>query len=196
MKRFIIFLIVIAGLISFYSCKNETKEKEQVKKKELNRETIAVGIYKANQVEYSNAEYIAEALKIDGGIVYVTLKDEDILKTKLENIDVIVFPAISKPEDYYIPNEQISEIFRSFIFEKGKGAIGISNGVVTLLKLSEMQSVKLMDITEREESRIFPEALLHFQLTDAGESIFPELINNDSLFCIQPLILSLTSILR
>jgi len=182
MKRFIIFLIIITAFVSFNSCKSEVKEKEHVKKRELNRETIAVGIYKANDVEYSNADYLAEALKIDAGIVYVTLKDADILKTKLENIDVIVFPGISNTKDYNIPDEQIGEIFRSFIFDRGKGAIGISTGVVTLLKVSEMQSVKLMDVSETKESRIFPEALLQFQLTETGNSIFPELINNDSLF--------------
>jgi len=182
MKRIIIFLIIITGFVGFYSCKSEVKEKEHIKKRELNRETIAVGIYKANDVEYANAEYIAEALKTDAGIVYVTLRDADILKTKLENIDVIVFPGIANTKDYDIPDTQISEIFRSFIFDRGKGAIGISTGVVTLLKISEMQSVKLMDVSETKESRIFPEALLQFQLTETGNSIFPELINNDSLF--------------
>ncbi|MBU8892843.1 MAG: hypothetical protein KOO66_08685 [Bacteroidales bacterium] len=172
-------LLLFFILIS--SCVNSEKDTEYIKKRELNQETIAVGIYKATEVDYVNISYIAEALKIDGGIVYVTLTDADILKTKLENIDVIIFPSIEKGQIIDLKDDEITEIFKKFISKKG--AIGLCNGCRMLLNSPDCQTIDVVDLKLNET--ILEKSLagrISFNLNKHGEKIFPELKDYKKLY--------------
>ncbi len=163
------------------SCINNEKDKDYVKKIVLNQETIAVGIYKAISVTSVNTKYITEALNIDGGIVYVTLTDEDILKTKLENIDVIIFPEIEKGHVIDKLDDEVAEILKKFISKKG--AIGLCNGCSLLLKNSKFQTLDLVDLNiNNESSKETVKSRVKFNLTKEGEKIFPDLIDFDNLY--------------
>lgn len=182
MKRFnsivVIFLVVVIGLSS---CRNKKKEENYVKKVQLSEETIAVGIYKPTGVETKNVQYIAEAINIDAGIVYVTLTDTEILKTRLENIDVVIFPDIKNGERFIAIDDEIEKIFNDFIIKKGKGALGFCNGAAMLVNSEENSSLELIDVSlvEKDEKK---NGLLQFELTEQGQELFPELMDYDNVY--------------
>lgn len=182
MKRLIAVVFTIVVFIVFVSCNRTSQDSEYVKKVALNQETIAVGIYKATGFEYLNIKYIAEALKIDGGIVYVTLTDADVLKTKLENIDVIIFHGMLNGQKIEKFDDEIAGIFKNFISKNGKGAIGICNGGEILTNSQDCQSLGLVNIELKENSLSnFNTGLIKFKLSEQGVKLFPELENFDNL---------------
>ncbi|HAF27937.1 MAG TPA: hypothetical protein DCG75_02720 [Bacteroidales bacterium] len=181
MKRTTLIIIVfIVGLL-FTTCNKTGKDKEFVKKVQLNQETIAVGIYRATGYEYNSINLIAEALKIDAGIVYVTLTDADVLKTKLENIDVIIFPEIENGQIIDQLDDELAEIFKNFISKKG--AIALCNGSCIMLKAQDCQTLDLVDLNFEKDS--MNNSLLSrtsFNLNENGEKIFPELKGYKDLY--------------
>lgn len=183
MKRisYILPIIVFSVFISIFSCKNKTKDSTFVKKIQLSEETIAVGIYKPTGVETKNVQYIAESINIDAGIVYVTLTDAEILKTKLENIDVVVFPDIENGERFIAIDDEIEKIFKDFIMKKGKGALGFCNGASMLINSEENSSLELIDVAiiQKEDKM---NGLLQFELTEEGNELFPELRDREQNF--------------
>jgi len=128
MKKLVFIISICALILSISACNRSRSDKEYVKKVELSQESIAVGIFKATGYDYPHIDYIAEALKIDGGIVYVTLTEADLLKTKLDNIDVLLFPAMQKDQNMDKLDDEVAEIIHAFVTEKGKGAISLCNG--------------------------------------------------------------------
>lgn len=181
MNKITLYIAVLVSSLIISSCNKIAEKSDYVKKIALNEETIAVGIYKATGFDYPNAKYIAEALKIDGGIVYVTLTDADILKTKLENIDVLIFPALENGQVIDKLDDEITEIFKKFILKKG--AIDFTNGSSLLLKNLNSPTLGLID-AEINDSKIIEafSGLVKFELSDEGEKIFPELIDLDNLY--------------
>jgi len=181
MKRITFISIVFYSLFTC-SC-NSTTDSKYVKKVALNQETIAVGIYKATGYEFPNVKYIAEAINIDGGIVYVTLTDADVLKTKLENIDVIIFPGMKNGQHIDKFDDEIADILKKFISKKGKGAIGICNGCGILSSSQNCQSLGLVNVElVKDLLPDFNAGLVNLKLTDAGKSIFPDLKDYESLY--------------
>ena len=137
---------ICALILSISACNRSRSDRQYVKKVELNQESIAVGIFKATGYDYPYIDYIAQALNIDGGIVYVTLNEADLLKTKLDNIDVLIFPAMQKDQNMDKLDDEVAEIIHHFVIEKGKGAISLSNGGEILTKSKKYQSLDLVDI--------------------------------------------------
>lgn len=164
------------------ACNRSGSDHEYVKKVELNKETIAVGIFKATGYDYPYIEYIAEAINIDGGIVYVTLTEADLLKTKLENIDVLIFPAMQKGQKMDKLDDEVAEIIHGFVTEKGKGAISICNGGEILTKSKKYQSLNLVNVelTENMYTEINA-GIIRIGLTEEGKKMFPELNEFESV---------------
>jgi hypothetical protein len=180
MNKITLYIVVLVSGLIIGSCNNTAEKSDYVKKVAHSEETIAVGIYKATGFDYPNAKYIAEALKIDEGIVYVTLTDADILKTKLENIDVLIFPALENGQVIDKLDDEITEIFKKFILKKG--VIDFTNGSSLLLKNVNSPTLGLIDAKIDDSKTIEPfSGLVKFELSDEGEKIFPELINMDNL---------------
>ncbi|NOQ26525.1 MAG: hypothetical protein GQ564_14295 [Bacteroidales bacterium] len=181
MNKITLYIAVLVSSLIISSCNKTAEKSDYVKKVALNEETIAVGIYKATGFDYPNAKYIAEALKIDGGIVYVSLTDADILKTKLENIDVLIFPALENGQVIDKLDDELTEIFKKFILKKG--VIDFANGSSLLLKNLKSPTLGLINAKIDDNNMIEPfSGLVKFKLTDEGERIFPELIDLDNLY--------------
>ena len=181
MKKTGLLIFLLSGLL-ISSCNRSKNDSEYIKKVENNEETIAVGIYKATGFDYPNLKYIAEALKIDGGIVYVTLTDADVLKTKLENIDVLLFPAMSNNQNIEKIDDEIANIITSFIDKKGNGAIAICNGAGILSCTPGCPSLDLMNVVLSKNSSDLKNGIVDFTLTESGQKIFPELEDYESLY--------------
>jgi hypothetical protein len=180
MKKISFYILVLISSFIIVACTNTDTNKDYVKKVELNEETIAVGIYKATGFEYPNIKYIAEALNIDAGIVYVTLSDDDVLKTKLTGIDVLIFPALKGDQVIDKLDDEISEIFKDFISRKG--AIGFTNGCSLLINNIDCQSLNIInvDLDENNRTENFS-GLVNFELSNEGKKIFPELAEIENL---------------
>ena len=176
----VISVVIIMLVFIISSCQNDKKDVGYVKKVQLNSETIAVGIYKPAGVNAVDISYIAEAINIDAGMVFVTLRDADVLNTKLENIDVVIFPGIKSGDEFSSLDKEIENIFRNFIVKKGKSAIGLCNGS-GFLTCSLNQSLNLDNI-KMVDSEDTTKGLIEFNLTKEGEQIFPELIGYNNLY--------------
>jgi len=180
-KKISVLITLVVLLIIAVSCANNEKDKDYIKKVALNQESIAVGIYKASTENSVNIKYIAEALNIDGGIVYVTLNDEDVLRTKLENIDVIIFPEVEKGQTIDKLDDEVAGIFKKFISKKG--AIGLCNGCSMLINNSENQTLDLVGLcVSNEEKEDIIKRRVKFNLTEEGKKIFPDLIDFENLY--------------
>ncbi|MFP4024160.1 MAG: hypothetical protein ACLFVR_06500 [Thiohalospira sp.] len=184
MKNYNIFYLLSVYCLMFLlvSCKSSGEKEKYVKKLERNKESIAVGIYKPNEQDIIYFKEIIEALKIDGGIVAVSLDNSDIKRSKLENIDVLVLPGFRSNSTIDLDQETI-EIIRKFSVERGKGIIGICSGSNVITGNDENALVNLINLKMIEPQ--IGETLngvMKFNLSDKGKKIFPELKNTQNLF--------------
>ncbi len=184
MKNYNIFYLLSVCCLMFLlgSCKSSGEKEKYVKKLEKNKESIAVGIYKPNEKDVIYTKEIIEALKIDGGIVAVSLDSKDIKRSRLENIDVFILPGFRSNSTIDLDQEMI-EIIRKFAVEKGKGIIGICSGSIMIAGNDEKNQVNLINL-----KMIKPQigetlnGVMKFELSDNGKKIFPELKNTQNLF--------------
>lgn len=179
---FVYLLLICCFLVLFVSCKNSGEEKTYVKKVERNKESIAVGVYKPNENDVIYTQEIIETLKMDGGIVAVSLNHDDIKRSKLENVDVLVFPEFRNQNKIEIDDE-MAEIIKKFTVEKGKGIVclGNSSKIFSLNNKNEELSLVPVKFTEQPPEETL-NGIMKFELTEKGEKIFTELSNTQNLF--------------
>ncbi|MDY6801251.1 MAG: hypothetical protein SVU94_08515 [Bacteroidota bacterium] len=170
-------LIIILG-----SCKNSGEKRTYIKKLESNKESIAVGIYKPNENDVIYTQDIIEALKIDGGIVAVSLNHKDIKRSKLENIDVLVFPEFKNRNKIEVDDE-VAEIIRKFTVDKGKGIVCLGNSgkIFSLNNRNKDLTLVPVKFIEQQPGETL-NGIMKFELTEKGEKIFAELKNTQNLF--------------
>lgn len=182
MKRYtLVYLLSICSfLIILASCKNQGEKETFIKKLERNKESIAVGVYKPNEHDVMYTREIIEALKIDGGIVAVSLDHKDIKRSKLENIDVLIFPEFRNEIEI---DEDLMDIIKDFSVNKGKGIVSLGNGCRILSLHDNRRGLNLIPVKivapQPGESQ---NGIMKFELTGKGEKIFTELKNTQHLF--------------
>jgi len=179
---FVYLLLICCFLVLFVSCKNSGEKKTYVKKVERNKESIAVGVYKPNENDVIYTQEIIETLKMDGGIVAVSLNHDDIKRSKLENVDVLVFPEFRNQNKIEIDDE-MAEIIKKFTVEKGKGIVCLGNSgkIFSLNNKNEELSLVPVKFTEQPPEETL-NGIMKFELTEKGEKIFTELSNTQNLF--------------
>jgi len=177
-------LLAFVVLLGLFGCKDEGGRRAYFRKMERSSETIAVGIYKTINPNPVNISNIIEALKIDAGIVAVTLTDEDILRAELENIDVLVFPGLEMGELSDSINSDVVQIIRKFAVERGKGTIGICGGgnIFNFLD-NECKTLDLIGVEKvgLMESGRTP-GIIKLDISENGTEIFPELKDSLNFF--------------
>ncbi|MEA2106540.1 MAG: HEAT repeat domain-containing protein [Bacteroidota bacterium] len=175
-------LLICCFLVLFGSCKNSGEKRTYVKKLERNKESIAVGVYKPNENDVIYTQEIIETLKIDGGIVAVSLNHDDMKRSKLENIDVLVFPEFRNRNKIEVDDE-VAEIIRKFTVEKGKGIVCLGNSgkIFSLNNRNEELSLVPVKFIEQQPGETL-NGIMKFELTEKGEKIFTELRNTQNLF--------------
>lgn len=181
--------IILSGIIIFLfiipsGCrKADDKESLFVRKLEKTTESIAVGIFKGNGASSTCVQETMEAMKIDRGIVCVTLTAADIVRTELANIDVLVLPGGSGRTSINNIGEQGVELIKKFVKRKGKGLVGICAGAYMMTTTPEYPDLEIVDIKAIDiEHDNRGKGLVEFTLTEEGTQIFPELSGLDKLF--------------
>ncbi len=185
MKKYFPVYLAIACCVMLFSasCKNGNQKDTYIKKLERNKESIAVGVYKPNDTDVVYVKEIIEALKIDGGIVAVTFNNEDIKRTKLDNIDVLLIPGFKKDSGLIPVNEEIKAIIKKFVESRGKGVVGICNGSNVLTASKKSNTLNLIDLKMVEPGVAENNhGIMPFELTEKGKEIFPELKSSQNLF--------------
>jgi len=179
-------LFFITSLSIINSCKNESQDnnnQNKINKLAQTKETIAVGIFKGNGTSPTCVKEAVEALKIDNGIVSVTITASDIVRSKLENIDVLLFPGGSGSKTMLDLGEQAIDIVKESVIKKGMGVVGICAGGYLLSNTPNYPSMGLSgaEVIDREHYNR-GNGLAEFKLTKKGEDIFPELIGLEHVF--------------
>jgi|GEM_PF-1140931 len=184
MKNVILVYLLSIGcfLILFGSCKNSGEKRTYVKKLERNKESIAVGVYKLNENDVIYTQEIIETLKIDGGIVAVSLNHDDIKRSQLENIDVLVFPEF-RNRNKIEADDEVAEIIRKFTVEKGKGIVCLGNSgkIFSLNNRNKELNLVPVKFIEQQPGETL-NGIMKFELTEKGKKIFTELRNTQNLF--------------
>ncbi|MFO7938672.1 MAG: DJ-1/PfpI family protein [Bacteroidales bacterium] len=174
------FLVVLL-LVS--SCKKAPETNQSsARKVERTSESIAVGVFKGNGTIPFLVTETVQALSVDNGLVVVTLDAVDILKSKLQNIDVLVFPGGSSQDMMLDLNAEGARIVSEFVEVRGKGVVGICGGSTLLSSTSGLHTLNIAKVSVAEPEMKGPgHALVAFELTSEGEGIFPELSDENPL---------------
>ncbi len=167
-------LVVALFLVS--SCKEAPEStKSSARKVERTSESVAVGVFKGNGAHPFLVTETVEALAVDNGLVVVTLEATDVLKSKLQNIDVLVFPGGNAKDMMLDLNEMGAQIVKDFVEERGKGVVGICGGSALLSSTQGMNMLNIANVSIVQPEKNTGHGLVAFELSKEGEAIFPEL---------------------
>jgi len=167
---------IVVTLLLVTSCKEAPKTTESsARKVERTSESIAVGVFKGNGAHPFLVTETVQALAVDNGLVVVTIEATDIMKSKLQNIDVLIFPGGSSSDMMLDLNEEGAKIVSAFVKDRGKGVVGICGGSALLSSTPEMQTLNIADVSVVNSELSIGHGLVAFELSKEGEAIFPEL---------------------
>ena len=174
-------LLVVLLLVSSCNKPPETTE-SSVRKVERTSESIAVGVFKGKGTIPFFVTETVQALSVDNGLVVVTLDAADILKSKLQNIDVLVFPGGNAQDMMLDLNAEGSDIVKDFVNERGKGVVGICGGSALLSSSGKFNTLDIAAVSVVDPAVKSPgHALVAFELTPDGEGVFPELSGENAI---------------
>jgi hypothetical protein len=165
------FLSILVLLISFSSC---------IEKQDI----IKVGVFDRNGGSPWCITDAVEACKIDPQIEVDIISAAEIMSEKLDEYDLIVFPGGGgTSETNSLGNKGVQRII-DMVVKEGKGVVGICAGSYILSDTPDytcfaLSGVEAIDIEHDHRGN----GLAKFTLTSEGLDIFPELKNQDTLFC-------------
>ena len=169
MKRNILSILLI--LVMFASC----QEKQEI---------IKVGVFDKNGDSPWCITDAVEACKIDPQIQVKVISAAEIMSGNIDNYDVFLFPGGGgTSETNSLGNKGLHKVY-DMVTSKGKGIVGICAGAYILSKTPDYTCFALsggeaIDIEHDHRGN----GLAKFTLTKEGKDIFPELTNQDTLFC-------------
>jgi putative intracellular protease/amidase len=167
---------IVVALFLVTSCKKAPETIESsARKVERTSESVAVGVFKGNGAHPFLVTETVQALAVDNGLVVVTIESTDIVKSKLQNIDVLVFPGGSASDMMLDLNEEGAKIVRAFVQDRGKGVVGICGGSAILSSTPEMKTLDIADVSVTQPEVSTGHGLVAFDLSREGKAIFPEL---------------------
>ncbi len=169
MKK-IIFIIPV--ILLFLSCSKQV-DKQNVTK---DSNKIKVAVFSGNGASPVCVIETSEALKIDKNIEGEIIDGHDIASGKLSDFDVIIFPGGSGSKELNNLGKNGVDSVRNFVFEKGKGLIGICAGGFMTMSTDGYPSLKLSNYKQLDRAHYNRgRGLVEFELTERGLKIFPEL---------------------
>ena len=169
MKVLRLFLIAIL-LINFSCVKTDLNSKHTQKGK------IKVGVFDGNGPSPICVLETMEALKIDTGIVGVTITPAEIIAGKLDSIDVLIFPGGSGSKELNSLGDLGAQKVKDFLEKQGKGIVGICAGGYILSTTPTYPSLRIIDAKNLDRKHYSRgRGLIEVAMTDKGLEIFPEL---------------------
>jgi putative intracellular protease/amidase len=121
-----------------------------------------------------------ESLKIDTGISTTMVSAGEISTGELNKYDVVIFPGGSASQQLNNLGETAAGKVVEYV-KSGHGAIGICAGGYLFSTTKDYPSLRLVSATEWDREHYDKgRALVRFELTSSGDSIFPELKNKPS----------------
>lgn len=169
MKTRILSFLVI--LLIFSSC----QEKKDI---------IKVGVFDKNGDSPWCISDAVEACKIDPQIQVNVVSAAMIMSGELDDYDVFLFPGGGgTSETNSLGNKGLQKV-KDMVIKQGKGIVGICAGAYILSETPDYTCFALsggeaIDIEHDHRGN----GLAKFTLTNMGKNIFPELVNQDTLFC-------------
>jgi glutamine amidotransferase-like uncharacterized protein len=145
-------------------------------------EKIRVGVYNGLGASEVCVIETLEALKIDSGICEQTISPVEIQMGKLDSIDVLIFPGGSGSKEYNSLGVSSVRIVQKFAATKGKGIVGICAGGYLFTSTPGYPSLEILAAVTIRDYYDRGRGLIAFYLDDSGYAVFPELMNNDTLF--------------
>ncbi len=171
-RRILTKVFYVLFIIVFVSCSNVNNES-------LNHagNKIKVAVFNGSGASAVCIIETFESLKIDTGISAGFISASEITEGKLHNYDVIIFPGGSASKELNNLGQNAAEKVVEYV-KSGHGAVGICAGGYLFSTTKDYPSLELVSATEWDRAHYDKgRALVEFELTSEGESVFPELTN-------------------
>ncbi len=176
MKKIVLLLFIFFGITS---CDTTENKVHKTKTTQLNAEKptklLTVAVFDGDGAGAVSVIETIEALKIDKGIEALPISASDIMKGKLRNIDVIIFPGGSGSKELNNLGKLGQKKIKDFI-RNGKSAIGICAGAYLFCSTPTYPSLQIADVKHLDRAHYNRgRGLIEFSLTNEAYKIFPEL---------------------
>lgn len=137
---------------------------------------IYVGVFNGNGASASSLQNAVEALRVDPSIRAVTISAAEIAAGGLDGLDVVLFPGGGGGRQQTDLGDKGAALVRSFVLEKGKGAVGMCAGAYLLSDTPDYACLHLCPLKaiDREHDERGHD-LITFKPTAEGLELFPEL---------------------
>lgn len=148
------------------------------------KDVIKVGVFNRNGDSPWCITDAVEACKIDPQIEVKVVSAAEIMSGSLDAYDVFLFPGGGgTSETNSLGNKGLQKV-KDMVLKEGKGIVGICAGAYILSETPNYTCFALsggeaIDIEHDHRGN----GLAKFTLTKEGKKIFPELVNQDTLFC-------------
>ncbi len=176
-KKLFIALAPFILMLLFSGC-NQVKEDVSLVK----NIKVRVGVYNGSGASEVCVLETLEALKIDSGICERTISPVDIQMGKLDSIDVLIFPGGSGSKEYNSLGGSSVRLVQQFAARKGKGIVGICAGGYLFTSTPGYPSLEILAAGTIRDHYDRGRGLIAFKMDDSGYAVFPELMNNDTLY--------------
>ena len=137
---------------------------------------IFVGVFSGHGASASSLQNAVEALRVDPMIRAVRISAAEIAAGGLDGLDVILFPGGGGGRQRTDLGDKGAALVRSFVLDKGKGAVGLCAGAYLLSDTPEYACLHLCPLKaiDREHDER-GHGLITFKPTAEGLEFFPEL---------------------
>ncbi len=179
MKNPLLIILLSFMLVFSFGCKEENKNTTPENTKPS---LLQVGVYNGNGASAVCVIETLEALKIDDGIEGIAVSPSDIQNGVLNGMDVLIFPGGSGSKEYNSLGQASEKLVKEFAAEQGKGIVGICAGGYLFATTEDYPSLEIIKAHTYRDHYNRGRGLIGFELTPAGEKIFPELKNQDTLY--------------
>jgi hypothetical protein len=143
--------------------------------------TLNVGVFNGFGASGGCIIDAVEAVKIDPAMKVIQVSANDILRGKLDELDVLVFPGGSGSRQTGNLGHLAIEKVRDFVRKEGKGIVGICAGAYLLSDTPDYACLNLFPVEAIDrDNDARGNGIIKCGINEKGLEIFPELKNYDS----------------
>ncbi len=173
--------------IILFSCKRvekKTENKTGIENKEQVAPSIKVGVFNKNGDNPWCIVDAVEALRIDKDIDCEIIRASQIMSDDILKFDVLLFPGGGGRSETRSLGEKGIKRVHDLVKNQGMGVIGICAGAYIMSNTPSYPNLNLIQFKAIDiEHDHRGHGLSKFSLTEAGKKIYPELKNQEILYC-------------